>query len=568
MTKILNGHFNYKLIAFHRAYNRNMQSSGFFRFLQGAALFATATLLAACLSGGGGGDPATTTAAPPAAPPIVVLPPGAAVACLPDASADYLVANYYVDAAIGLDGNNGLTPGTAWQTLARALAAPAPAVIHVKAGSYGVLTETTPVARGGYLTIRPDPLAAPGSVILTGINIQYAGPAKSPTRLRVIGFTIKPDYDPNNNAIVRFKNTTELELHNNTISTIKYAKASATPGNPSMFDGVGLVDTDAILIKSNKITGVFRGIQLGGSSNTAMKCNYISTENGSAIQYLSGNSNALIEDNHIRGGANVLFPGDPDAPDSVNAHASIVSIRSESVTIRNNIMHGMGTTSGIRFYVPDVTGGLPAYSNITIEGNAIYDTDSEPLQLVNAANNIIVKNNVIVSRYRKWTPPSTLCADGNTPDARFRYESAISVSPAAGFTGSGVSLINNIFVGAAFFPAAVNERNNIIWSYSPDGTFPATTPSGTSMVITSSFLGCGNHSTFFETGFFAAAPNFEPNHGLVINYKPAPASAAVNFGNESLQLQRALGILDASDVFVSTIVGRAPGQRSAGPYEP
>ena len=567
MAKILNGHSNSKLVPFDRAYNRNMQSSGFFRFLQGAALLLTATLLSACLGGAGGGDPATTTGAPP--PPVVVLPPGAAVACLPDASADYLVANYYVDAATGLDGNDGLTPGTAWLTLARALAAPAPAVIHVKAGSYGVLTETTPVSRGGFLTIRPDPLAAPGSVILTGINIQYPGAAKSPARLRVIGFSIKPNYDPNGSSVVNFKNTTELELHNNTISTIKYAKASATPGNPSTFDGVSLSNTDAILIKSNNITNVFRGIQLTQSSNIAMQCNYISTENGSAIQYLSGNSNTLIEDNHIRGGANVLFPGDPDAPDSAHAHASIISIRSEKVTIRNNIMHGMGSTSGIRFYIPDVTGGLNAYSDITIEGNSIYDVeDATVLQLINAANNVIVKNNVIVSHYRKWTPPSTLCADGNTPDARYRYESAISVTRAAGFDGSGVSIINNIFVGAALFAETVNERNNIMWSYSPDGTWKATSPSGTSMIITSSFLDCGNHSTFFETGFFANAPNYESDHGLVINYKPAPASAGVNFGNESLQLQRALGTLDASDVFVSTIVGRAPGEHSAGPYEP
>ena len=70
MAKILNGHSNSKLVPFDRAYNRNMQSSGFFRFLQGAALLLTATLLSACLGGAGGGDPATTTGAPP--PPVVV----------------------------------------------------------------------------------------------------------------------------------------------------------------------------------------------------------------------------------------------------------------------------------------------------------------------------------------------------------------------------------------------------------------------------------------------------------------------------------------------------------------
>jgi hypothetical protein len=142
-------------------------------------------------------------------------------------------------------------------------------------------------------------------------------------------------------------------------------------------------------------------------------------------------------------------------------------------------------------------------------------------------------------------------------------------SLAAGKDGSGLTLANNVFVGATFLSGALAvDKKNIFWSYATAGfAFSAASLSGTSTVVTSAFLGCGNHSTFFETGFFAAAPNFTPSHGLLLDYKLAPASAAVAFGDTASQLNRKLGALDVNNFFINDGGDRCTGEHSAGPYE-
>lgn len=511
-----------------------------------AVLSIAVSLIAAC--GGGAPSDAVTT--------NVSVPPPAL--CSADASSDYLTADFFVDSNSGDDANNG-SSGTPWKTLTRALAAPAPAVVHVRTGNYGVLTETTPVARAGFITLRAAPGQAP---ILTGVNISY--PLKSTANLRLVGFAIKPDHR-NGAGVINVRNVTDFELLNNTVSTIKYAKASATPGSPLLFDGIDLSGGERVLIKSNCITSVFRGVQVTSSANVTIQRNYISPQSGTGIQYLSNNSDTLIEDNHIRGGDYTPYPADPDAPN--DPHASIISIRSGFVTIRNNIMHGMGSSSGIMFYLPDVTGGLSAYSNITIEGNLLYDARNDLLlRMYNVADQIVIRNNLLISRYRL----DALTCNGITNDARYRYNTALIVhSLASGFDGSGVNISNNIMVGIASFPTTVAERNNIMWSYNPDASnFVATSPSGTSKIVTSSFLGCGNHSSYFESGFFASTPVFSPAHGRLLNLVPSATSEAVAFGDAALQLQRILGTLDANGFFVNATGNRAIGQHSAGPYEP
>ncbi|MFZ2303932.1 MAG: right-handed parallel beta-helix repeat-containing protein, partial [Minisyncoccia bacterium] len=509
--------------------------------------------------------------------------------CVADVSTEYFIANYYVDATAGSDANNGLTSGTAWKSLSKALSsAPAGSIVFVAGGDYGALQETVPVGRTSYLTIRATPGASPR---LSKINIDYV--AKSPAFLRVVGFTIKNyDYDPNNGQLVNIADATDIELLNNTISSDStrgsgYAIASLTPGNPSTIDGIGMNNTERVTIKSNCVSGVLRGIQLAGSTNISLFRNYISPQAGTGIQYLSNNVNVLIEDNHIRG---MIFtpycnfvatpyvlancdpattPLDPNA--ILDPHASVISIRSNDVTIRNNIMHGMGSSSGIMFYLPDAAGGRSDYSNITIEGNLLYDiTNTSVLRFYGVADNLIVRNNMVVSQYSTGT-----CATGApisvTNDARYLYSSALTVSSlATGKNGSGLSIANNVFVGASFMGGSLpTEKNNIFWSYSPSGAiFSASSLSGTSKVVTSAYLGCGVHSPYFDTGFFATTPNFIPKHGLLYNYRLAPTSQAVGFGDTSSQLLRKLGAPDANNFFINSAGNRSATEHSAGPYEP
>jgi hypothetical protein len=551
--------------------------------------------LSACLSGG---DSSSVADGSPVVPPPVVpgcprpapVPPAASApvggSCVADASTDYLAADFYVDAAGGNDANNGLTAGTAWQTLSKALtSAAAGKTVFVLNGNYGVLQETIALGRTSYLTLR----AAPGhSPIVTKINIDYA--AKQPAFLRFVGFSIQnTDRDPDNGSLVSFKDATDIELLNNTISSVAtrgsgYAIASLTPGNPSTIDGIGLDNTDRITIKSNCISGVFRGIQLAGSSAVSLLRNYISPQSGSGIQYLSNNSNVLIQDNHIRGmnftpycvdaplpasAALCVTVGDPNS--IFDPHDSMISVRSNDLTVRNNIVHGLGSTSGIRFYVPDITGGRTDYSNITIEGNLIYDArNTQVLQMTGVADNVLVRNNTVISQYTTGA-----CITGSpigvTNDARFRYSTALNViSIAPGKDGSGLSVVNNVFVGATLLGGALAaDKKNIFWSYAPTGTtFSATSLSGNSKIVTSAFLGCGNAPTYFETGFFAAAPNYIPNHGLFLNYKPAATSEAVGFGDATSQLPRILGSLDVNNFFINDGGDRCTWQNSAGAYEP
>lgn len=520
-------------------------------------------MLVFAFTGCGGGTSSGGDPAPP--------PPPISSTCVADASADYLTADYYVDVATGSDGNNGLTQGAAWKTLGKALSsAPAGSTVHVASGDYGMLQETVPAGRASYLTIRAAPGASPR---LSRINIDYA--TKSAAFLRVVGFAVKNySYDPNNASLINIADATDVELSNNTISSDStrgsgYAIASSSAGNPSTIDGIGMTNTERVTIRSNCITSVLRGIQLASSLNASILRNYISPQAGTGIQYLSDNASVLIEDNHIRGMKFTAYPLDANAV--LDPHASVISIRSNDVTIRNNIMHGMGSSSGIMFYLPDAAGGRSDYSNITIEGNLLYDiTNTSVLRLYGVADNVMVRNNIIVSQYATGTCNSGAPV-GVTNDARYRYSSALTVSSiAAGKDGSGLTIANNIIVGATFLGGALaSDKNNIFWSFSPTGTtFSASSLSATSKVVTSAYGGCGNFSPYFETGFFAAAPNFIPQHGLVYDYVPAATSEAVGFGDTALTLARKLGTLDANGFFINASGDRTAGQHSAGPYEP
>jgi hypothetical protein len=557
--------------------------------------------LSGCLSGGGGGDSGIAAvggggggggggpvcARPAPAAPVASAPAGGR--CVADASTDYLVADFYVDQATGNDANNGLTAGTAWATLTKALAsAPAGKTVFVRNGNYGVVQELVAPGRASYLTLRAEPGHSP---VVTKINIDY--PVKAAAFLRFVGFVVKnTDRNPDNAELVTLNDVTDVELLNNTISSDPargsgYAIASVGPGNPATIDGIGLSRTDRITIKSNCVSGVFRGIQLDNSTVVSIIRNFISPQAGTAIQHLSNNSSVLILDNHIRGMSFTPYctfvaaplilancdplttPLDPNA--ILDPHASIISIRSNDVTIRNNIMHGMGSTSGIRAYLPDANGGRLDYSDITIEGNLIYDIHHpHAVQITGLADRVLIRNNTVVSKYDVG-----VCAAGypagypGLNDARSRYSTAFGVeSIAPGKDGSGLTLANNILVGATYLGGALAvDKNNIFWSYAPTGSvFSAASLSGTSTVVTSAFLGCNNHSTFFETGFFAAVPNFTPSHGLLLNYDLAPASVAVAFGDTASQLDRKLGTLDVNNFFINDAGDRCTGEHNAGAY--
>lgn len=482
--------------------------------------------------------------------------PPANLACRPDPILDHVTPNFFIDAKHGNDRNAGSSTAP-WKTLAKGLAVREPAIIFVRDGHYGALTETAGAGRFAFLTLR----AAPGAVpVLTGIKLSY--PSSTPAFLRLMGFQIRADHQ-NGGGIVNVSKGTDVELSNNSISAVKYAAATRTPGSPRSFDGISLNDTERIAITSNCITSVFRGIQASGSRDVTIKRNYMSPKSGSAIMYSSRNSNFLIEDNHIRGQDHVPYPSDADA--YKDPHASIVSIRSGDIVIRNNVMHGMGTSSGIMFYLPDVTGGLSAYSNVSIEGNLIYDVrNDQVLRLYNVGEKVVVRNNLVVSRYRR----DQASCDGITNDARYRFNTALNVhSLASGYDGSSLTVANNIFVGMALIPGKAIERNNIAWSFNSDGRFLVTSPSRSSKIIASAYHGCGKHPKFFESMFFVGDVQFTGEHGRLLEFRPSKSSGVRNAGDKALQAERILGSLDGNGWFINEGGSRSAGEYSIGPYE-
>jgi hypothetical protein len=136
------------------------------------------------------------------------------------------------------------------------------------------------------------------------------------------------------------------------------------------------------------------------------------------------------------------------------------------------------------------------------------------LRFYGIADNLVIGNIIVVSQHTTGTCNSG-APIGVGNDARYRYSSALTVSSiAAGKDERGLTVANNVFVGATFLGGALAaDKNNIFWSYSP-------------------------------------------------------TSEAVGFGDTASTLVRKLGTLDANNFFVNAGGDRGAGEHSAGPYEP
>jgi hypothetical protein len=202
---------------------------------------------------------------------------------------------------------------------------------------------------------------------------------------------------------------------------------------------------------------------------------------------------------------------------------------------------------------------------VSIDGNLIYDVrNDQVLRLYSVADNVVVRNNLVVSRHRR-EPAS---CDGITNDARYRFNTALNVhSVASGYDGSGLTVANNIFIGMASIPGKAIERNNIAWSFNSDGKFLAASPSKSTKIVTSEYQGCGKHPRYFESLFFVGNVQFTGEHGRLLDFRPAKSSGVRNAGDTSMQTERILGPLDGNGWFVNEGGYRKAGEHSIGPYE-
>jgi hypothetical protein len=367
---------------------------------------------------------------------------------------------------------------------------------------------------------------------------------------------------------LRIHNSNNIEAIRCEIHALKYAKESASPGDPYTWDGVDGVSSTNVVIRKCKIYEVFRPFSVQNSSFWSIINNYLLATAGSGIQYLGGNDNFLIDLNHIQGVDYTTYPTDPDAP--ADPHASMISIRSSDVTIRRNIMHGLGSSAGVMCYQPDVSGGEENYSNITVENNAIYAAVNPSLfRIYNLGVNNVIRNNLIASRYRAGGCNTPVAGTDN--DGRYRYESAFTVH-SIGDAGdiAGLSLYNNIFIGQVTGTGAdVTEGNNYVWSWFHGGDHQPASPSGNSTVLQSTYGGCGVYNSALEnqTVFNDAIDYFYTASRDVVDWTYAGGSPLLNGGDSANQPLDSLGSLDVNGFVQDNGPARSASKHSIGPYE-
>lgn len=442
----------------------------------------------------------------------------------------------------GNDANDG-SLDSPWRTLAKAVSdAPNGATVGVMGGSYGRLTITAP--RTGWVTLR--------AVEGTNPRIDGVGVGSSPLAdVRVIldGFDIfSANYSPVL-SIYNAKNfvARNCEIHANKWSVNKIGR-----------EGIDIFDSVSITIDKCYVHEVYRGVQIRNSDSTRIVRSLIRPKGSSGIQYLNGCTNTLIEQNNLWAETFTPYPQDPDAFPS--PHQSAISIRSGSLTIRNNYIHGIGNSSGLMTYTPDAAGGLASYNDITIENNAIYDIiNVYALRFYNLGRNVVVRNNLFHAGIR----------DTNT-GAYYRHSAAIVHSTGPSYIEGGFTFSNNICIGAVYgIPSSAVFENNVMWSYNSNGWQRSF---GTNYIVTS---GSAIPPLFDNQTFFKNQINLNliRTRGYVDwslvdgELNIGPGGRNILLGDPALQPSDSLGTMDSDGYVLDDGKPRSSTAHDVGPLQ-
>lgn len=475
----------------------------------------------------------------------------------PDPDEPYTITgtSYYVDPVNGDDARDGLTRETAWRTLDKALTTLAEGdAALLLSGNHGALRETVPRGRTGYVTIK----AAEGeSPVLTSISVEYD--AKADAYLRFDGLRVEPEWVdpgadpqlPGADSNTYQKAATPVQMEN--VAHLRLFRSSLTGTNKYLVvQAIGVIDSEDVLISGVHARRTGRGTFIAGSAGVTVSRSQFHEGVSSCIRIQPGNQGVLVDAVHCHD-YNWDESDDYCPRDGNNPHGSAVSMRSGDLTVRNSMFHD---TPGLMLY--DGDGYVASYSNVLIENNAIYDINNHvPLRIYGLADNIVVRNNVLVGKYREENGEIT-------PDGRYRFNTAFNLhEPAPGYDATGLSLYNNILVGIATLQPGVDEHHNIIWSYSEAGDWRCDGGDGTT-VATCTY---GSAPTLFEDGFFAGDVDFWPDHRQALELRPAPGSPAINAGDVAAQPDRSLGQL-ADGFLAPSGPTRDADHHSIGAYEP
>jgi len=474
-------------------------------------------------------------------------------------------ATYYVDIdGVGEDGilgtaddviSSDANPGTSeqpWKTIARAYDSSAltPNVgpgdtVYLRNGNYGIFNERN-VTRTNWITYKN---ATGHTPVFAGIAINNS--TRINTYLKFDGIKVQqplPDPMPPDDGynhlvgyIVHFKRTNYMDIRNCTlVGCNKYLTTS-----------LFMVDNSShVTVHHNDMSVARGGFQINLTSDSELTYNYLhNISEGTGIRILPGNSNILVEGNHLTDGNN--DKNDPYYPHLAGTgwhQGTGIGIRSSNLTIRNNIVHDIRWPQGMMFY-----GIGQAFHDITIENNLFYDC--QEFKFYDCGTNILIRNNTFVGEVVRYT---TRYDEMHNVNVTNRYWMPVpTLSMYSGYDGNSVELYNNIGIGYWSMPDPTDPTNlyqenyNIIWS-KLDAT-NNTKGAHTKIVVWSSggLRGCPNYfedigyrsSTpeynytadgtrpfFVNPGFYTGTAQGGKDKGKFWDYHLAPGSPGINFG--------------------------------------
>jgi hypothetical protein len=459
------------------------------------------------------------------------------------------VFDFYVSTT-GNDSNDGSLESP-WRTLQHAAEnAPGGTTVGVFPGTYspfGFNNSNLPPSRSSYTTIKSATDVKP--IINNTVSFDFdqdtsfsvSGPI-IPVWIILDGFEInQPDPNSNGTRGLFMSVCSEVIIRNCNLIHAEWVYYNSG-GNKDFTRGVELFGVRNVTLERCRIIEYGRGIGLYFTQDVTFRQCYVRNKGTSPIQYGVGNSNCLIELCHLWPNWNyVRYPQDPDAFE--NPHQSAISLRSGDITIRKCVLHGGGNSSGIMCYRDN-----PRFDNVLYENNLFYDLfNTYALRFYNSGSNIVIRNNTVISHYRKESDPTRNCPDGVTRTTNIRYQVAIQYHGTGTGTGEPFAIYNNIFIGKANFGPAFGEGNffyggntlpgrNINYVPGQSTTFP-----------------CGQHPTVFEDGTFFPNVNFDTINSFnnrdnplqdLVDWTYAPNSPAIGYGDPANQPTDSLGTID------------------------
>ncbi len=431
-----------------------------------------------------------------------------------------VAGTYYLDAVNGNDANPG-SSSAPWKTIAKAKAsAIAGDTMLLRSGNYGSVgfdhTNNYGTNWQNSITYKADTGAIP---VFSSLSIQWEDASTpKPRYLEFDGIHINVTAAGRAVAVwledvsyLRLKNCDIKGLYSNvrvggiTLSALQTATNGTNRNSNILIDGCEV--TDSLV-----------GMKIGGyiGENVVISNNHIHHIAGSGIALVNykGNGKILIDGNHIHNQSPI-----PE-PNGGTTHGTGISIRTENLTVRNNIIHDYGNTRGIRTY--QIVFPNNGYSNMLFENNLVYDiVNLYAVEFVDVGQNFVVRNNTFVGHYNNRTKA-------------YWYNSALMAGTATNIDGSSFYMHNNVLVGNLMMGTNLyrpaNNTNNIIYAYF-DGTWRTSYPGN--IIV----QGNTTHSNYFEGSgnFFVGGPGFNYNHmhGINLNdaFQLAPGSPAIGYAN-------------------------------------